>query len=801
MKENYELCMALLRADSENQVITNLKDKGFWTDNSKWNYFDDNENNYSTIGAQQADPVAALVEKIINSIDAVLLRECRLRDIDPESEIAPQTMEMALEEYFNVTKGNLALISSTRRTDLAANIGFVASGEKTTPTYTIFDRGEGQTPKKMVSTFLSLNKSNKLRIPFVQGKYNMGGTGVLRFCGREQLQLIISKKHPEIIDRSDDTSPYWGFTIVRRQEPSEGRKSSVYTYLAPEGKILMFDTPEIKIDQAGRGLNEIQALKWGSIVKLFDYGISPAALKTNILFDLYNHISLLTPKIGLPIRFYERRRFRGHSFDSTMAGLRVRLEDDRNENVEDGFPSSAEFRISGQKFSASIYVFKKNEEKNESRAAKYRKDEGIIFTINGQTHGSIPLTFFSRGNIGLSYIADSLIIIIECDGINTRTREDLFMNSRDRLSSGELKGQIEAQLTELLKNNTQLKSLNERRRREAIAKKLEDTRPLKEILEDLVRKSPTLQNFLAQGQDIRNPFRPKSVGDQEVFKGKSNPSYFRLMLGQSHGDCHLNQRFRVQFETDVENEYFIRDRHPGTFNFSLDDADTEYVYNLNNGILTLTVSLPKDTQEGSKVLGKVCINDDTLLEPFRENFTRNVLAPITTNNGRPGNRRPPAGSGIGNRQIPDALSFPNVIKVNEEEWQANNFDKYSALKVMSASDGSYDFYVNIDNVWLKTEISQSRDVDVAPILQAKFVNGLVLFGMALLKDKKYLEYGDIAGYRDSNNPLSIEDLILKTSRSFAPIIIPLVDALGELSTENNSQVQVNGDALVQGVLF
>ena len=31
--------------------------------------------------------------------------------------------------------------------------------------------------RKAADTFLSLNKNNKLRIPFVQGKFNMGGTG------------------------------------------------------------------------------------------------------------------------------------------------------------------------------------------------------------------------------------------------------------------------------------------------------------------------------------------------------------------------------------------------------------------------------------------------------------------------------------------------------------------------------------------------------------------------------------------------------------------------------------------------
>ena len=102
IRDNFQLCYSLLKADSEYQVVSILKEHHYWDDNSKWRTFDDNENNFSTIVAQLADPVAALVEKLVNSIDAVLLRECRLRSIDPESNRAPQTMEDALEEYFNV---------------------------------------------------------------------------------------------------------------------------------------------------------------------------------------------------------------------------------------------------------------------------------------------------------------------------------------------------------------------------------------------------------------------------------------------------------------------------------------------------------------------------------------------------------------------------------------------------------------------------------------------------------------------------------------------------------------------------
>jgi len=61
--------------------------------------------------------------------------------------------------------------------------------------------------------------------------------------------------------------------------------------------------------------------------------------------------------------------------------------------------------------------------------------------------------------------------------------------------------------------------------------------------------------------------------------------------------------------------------------------------------------------------------------------------------------------------------------------------------------------------------------------------------MALLRDKDYLEGDTKDEQNDNETKIPIEELILKTSRSFAPIIIPLVDALGKLSEENLNQTE------------
>ena len=81
-----ELCVKLAKAESEDEVITLLKKEGYWDNPDVWKNFGDNENNFATIGNQQSRPEAAIVEKLINSVDAVLMAECLSRHIDPAGE-------------------------------------------------------------------------------------------------------------------------------------------------------------------------------------------------------------------------------------------------------------------------------------------------------------------------------------------------------------------------------------------------------------------------------------------------------------------------------------------------------------------------------------------------------------------------------------------------------------------------------------------------------------------------------------------------------------------------------------------
>lgn len=783
-KDIKKLCINLAQTESEQEAINILKASGLWNKASVWEDYDRNPNNFSTIGNQQSSPDAALVEKLINSVDAVLTRECLRKGIKPDSENAPQSIAKALKDFFEVYDGKLSSIDSSQRSKLAENILLVATGEKANPCYSIIDFGEGQTPKHMPDTFLSLNKSNKLKIPFVQGKFNMGGTGALQFCSKQHnLQLIISKRDPKIQQNGDETADKWGFTVIRREDPRGGMRSSSFRYLAPEGRVLMFDAPHIPLLPKEYPEPYGNSFEYGTFIKLFEYQLK--GYRTNIQFDLYNRLSMLLTGVALPVRMMERRKgYAGHSFESTMAGLNVRLDEDKKDNLEANFPSSSDMKIMGQEMKVLLYAFK------QDKREKYTRNEGVIFTVNGQAHGFLSQAFFDRKPVGMSYLADSILVMADCSKFTQRTQEDLFMNSRDRLRDGvAIRQEIEKQLEDLIRSHPGLRALREKRRREEIENKLQDSKPLAEVIENIIKKSPALSKLFLEGVRIKNPFNLVDAKVSTEFQGKKFPSYFRLSKEypkENPKSCPINRRFRIQFETDAENEYVNRDQEPGQFSIAFNNNVIEnFALNLWNGLATLTVELPADVNVGDALLFKTEVTDNFRTESFHNEFYIKIGEQEENKSGKGGERKsPPNGDdNKDERRGPSSLALPNMeeLRKSDSRWPKHFKEDMDALHVIDAGEGRYDFFINMDNVYLQTEIKGNTKIDHR-LLEARFKYGMVLVGISLLEH--FEGKGSEKSKKENTDDSSTFDKIYTLSKAISPILLPMISSLGDLEIES-----------------
>lgn len=78
--DELELARKLLYADTEEDVIEVLKAEGYWEDQEAWRFYGDNENNFATIGNQQAQPEAALAEGLEEDVQKYLDYENRIEE-------------------------------------------------------------------------------------------------------------------------------------------------------------------------------------------------------------------------------------------------------------------------------------------------------------------------------------------------------------------------------------------------------------------------------------------------------------------------------------------------------------------------------------------------------------------------------------------------------------------------------------------------------------------------------------------------------------------------------------------------
>jgi hypothetical protein len=177
--QDKELLLALLECEYEDDAIATLNKLGLFEpkNGKRWVALGNMANNQSVVHAQQSTAAAALVEKFTNGLDAILLRRCKATGLNPRGGGAPHNMRNAVERWF----GDLSEKSQTEiRTVAEDNLVLYGTGSKPRPCISIYDAGEGQLAENFPTTFCSLVYANdegsyKGAVPFVQGRFNMGG--------------------------------------------------------------------------------------------------------------------------------------------------------------------------------------------------------------------------------------------------------------------------------------------------------------------------------------------------------------------------------------------------------------------------------------------------------------------------------------------------------------------------------------------------------------------------------------------------------------------------------------------------
>ena len=781
----FDLYKAPVEADVE-KVLTHYS---LLNDPANWRPYGGNESNFGVVENQQASPIPALIEKITNGIDAILMRACLEHGIDPRSHQAPRSIDDALRQFFPNHK-NWDLPGARR--EQAKRLQILADGPRRETSLIIYDDGEGQAPEDFEDTFLSLLRGNKNDIHFVQGKYNMGGAGAVAFCGRRRYQLVASKRF--------NNHGAFGFSLVRRHpltaEEEKRKKATWYEYLVIDDQI-----PSFACESLDLGLHS-RSFTTGTVIKLYSYDL-PEGSRSVISRDLNQSINEYLFDPALPVFTIDKpeRYPRDRNLERHLYGLKRRLEEDDSKYVETHFSE----QIKDDKFGSyqvTCYVFKarvddKNvrETRETIRREFFKNNMSVLFSMNGQVHGHYTSEFITR-SLKFHLLKDHVLIHVDCTDIRTEVRGELFMASRDRLKGGDESRLLRDQLTQLLSKG-RLGEIHKERKASITV----ESKDAEELVRNITRNLP-IRNELAELlnqtfkiDDKRNgrrkekarETRQKKAVDEPAFSPQRYPSFFNIDVTARNGQeipmvsLPIGGERTVKFSTDVEDQYFDRIDDPGELQIGLlDIAPNEQKGGDKPGlprgvdtILNVTKSSPhngtinvlvKPTQEVK--VGDAIKLQASLSGPDKQR-DQIFMVKISAPEKRP--KEPKKGDQPDNR-----LGLPQLYMVYKEPrpdgltWdalEARGIEMHHDIVVHPLVDDESlsAVYINMDsNVWLshRTKFAKEEGITVAEKRYVSAVYFHTLFLYTITKNRKYSIVGqrEPEGERDVDVTEYIADL-------------------------------------------
>lgn len=743
-KQFKDLFMKLYCSETEEE-ITQILEENHMNKEEQWLPYGGHTSNYSIIGNQASSAERALVERITNSIDAFLMRKCFEKDINPREENAPKTTKEAIEKLLDL-KGSYLENLDKLNTIMDDSICIYATS-KNNDTYKelgnnphvniiIYDEGEGQTPKRLPDTILSLLRENKKGIPFTQGTYNQGGSGSLMYCGEKKYCLIISKRNIAIPKKyneiKDDTIEYWGWTIIR-EELREGTKEPMFMYYAPNGKIPMFRAEELPLKSTvirgqeakdylnydkscSAGIPYSKTTKCGTAIKLFNYSLKQKGpLVSHFKYELGRNIL----DTYLPIKLIDCRKNKFNN-ETIFRGLNKLIEDDNGDKenplINWRFPIENRFYVKYgankmQKAIMTIYGFNavKENRKNAKAILGTGEISPIRLVLGEQFQGELQKSYITNAKLGV--IKDSLLIIIEFPDIEPEFKKDLFMTDRERLMSKEPKKQLCEYLKTFLTENDTLKEFAEDKMKEILERDEEESIELNNTIKTWIQEDPDIIEALGLGEVEHINKKLNKIGKEgvgtplstrehtqlvlgEVYQElKVIPTYFRPTIKEKGGEYYLNvtkdKPISLKFETDAEPDFLDRENNPGKLDITVLGEKIEYSYTPEPGKFKIYIK-----NKYTNILQdlKLQVNVYTTNKEFQAAYIINVKVKER--------KLKEAGEST---KIKKSIGLPEHKLVYREDWESCDMNEYSGVVLLYEREKEI-YLINMDNIYLHAKL-------------------------------------------------------------------------------------------------
>lgn len=766
------LCLELLAAESEAVVQAILDKVPEMKDPKNWVPLDRRETNYNVTTNQQTSGPKAATELMTNMVDAILLKHALLNGTDPRGPKAPKTMYDAVDLFVkNLRGGKLVLADRDWLRDFAEKnllIGITGakSGKEGFPCYTFCDNGEGQYPEKFEDTFLSLSVGNKKDIPFVQGKFNMGSSGVLGYCGRKWFKLIVSRKY--------DTKRPWGWTLLRKRP---GGGMPIAEYFKPKSGIPTIEADALfPLHKRNGDRFDGFHLNTGTVVKLYDFQIgreylsfrgAREALNENLVetilpFRLLDFRQAPDPKrTGLrregidPRSFYgmEYLLLRSHrdEFEPTDTDTEQGEEPESSEpvgvekvlvdRIEDPELGTIEITAIPLKRTLPAWL-----EKTSNR---------VFHAVNGQVQYKQTRGFLTQ--CGFPALKDRIVLIVDASRLSYEATNEVWKADRESVRETIIGERYKARIKEAIEESAVLKDLQQKIAKEELD--LVTNEESTDLFQKLVDADPNLATLLS-GQKL-TIYLP-SVGDDKgskPFKGKYSPTFLKVdSRFKEHGfEIPINKSRPLTALTDAANDYLVRADNKGRLLLP-DDFRAKFVVrtSLRGGRL---IAFVEPSSPGLKVGDTVPVviglQDDAMAAPVSDSIIlRIVAADVTAPKAKkPKKPQTPKDQSEPKDQPQPKAGLPPFQLLTRDgreldgqptaKWPSK-FDEDDGGRVENLGDGQLKYFINYDNAYHLKARHKQRGDGARNALSQKYILGMriLLLGIEHAARQRRKKNGD-----------------------------------------------------------
>lgn len=802
------VCRRLLDAESEAAVEAIIETVSEMCDQRNWRPLDGRETNFNITSNQASDGGKALTELMTNMVDAVLMKHALKAGIDPKGNKAPRTMHEAVDKLIKPLRGgkltNLDPSDPWLRSFSQANLVIGVTGAKTKraglPCYTFVDNGEGQNPEDFERTFLSLSSGNKKDIAFVQGKYNMGSSGVLGYCGLKWFKLIVSRRY-------DGTKP-WGFTLMRKR-PGGGMPIAEY-FTLPGGAIPTFREDALYPFMRGDGKRyDGVHLATGTVIKLYDYQIgsrfaggfrgSREALNENLVetilpFRILDFRQTPDPKRG-PDRAagIDPRGFCGMEF----LLLRSHREED-DDNEEDGPAGTGRIAVSTittqELGDISISAIRLNRnlpgwlEKSNNR---------VFHAVNGQVQFKQTRGYLSQ-SCGFPALKDRVVIIVDASELSFEAHNEIWKGDREHIRNTIVGERYQEIVRAAIKESKALKDLQEEVAREELQQATKSQR--NDLFQKLVDADRNLAALLTdRDPEITLPSagRGEKGGDDGAgeFEGSYSPTFLRFEPKfREHGlSVPINRTRAVMARTDAENGYLQRVDNKGRL--TIDPSPYAHFgirTHLHDGRLTMYLEPAEDALEiGDTFTLNVSLQDDSMAQAVRDTVTIRIVEedkeptkPRTKGQSKGGNKGgtktgdgPPAPT---HGLPPHRLLTKDGRSVGDQETQPwpEGFTELDGGLVEDLGDLGVIYKINYDNLYhLKYRMGARGDV-ARDVMTEKYILGMRILMIGYEHALRAIR--EAKGDRVAGMAEFLDDFRLMSARGAAATVLALAENLPKI---------------------